>query len=113
MSTNLSGAALLLSDYFQLSLLAKASLILIGGLAITALARQARAAVRHLVIATAFAGLVALPALIAFVPAMAIDVPVAPARLSPPPPSRPITANRGVFDTITTAARGDAPDFSI
>jgi len=41
MVPNLSGAALLLSNYFELSLLAKASLILIGGLAVTAFARHA------------------------------------------------------------------------
>ena len=80
MIPNLSGAALWLSNSFELSLLAKATLILLAGLAVTALARTARASARHLVIATSFAALVALPLLIAFVPAMAIDVPIAKAQ---------------------------------
>ena len=62
---------------FELSLLAKATLILLVGLAVTALARTARASARHLVIATLFVALIALPLLIVFVPAMAIDVPIA------------------------------------
>ena len=112
MIPNLSGAALLLSDYFELSLLAKASLILIGGLAVTALARTARASARHFVIATAFAALVALPILIAFVPAMSIDVPVAPVAVSSAPSQARNAINPGIADTITTAARGDVPDLS-
>jgi beta-lactamase regulating signal transducer with metallopeptidase domain len=43
------------------------------------LARQARASVRHLVVAACFAGLVALPALMMAAPSMTIDVPVAAA----------------------------------
>jgi beta-lactamase regulating signal transducer with metallopeptidase domain len=77
MIANLSGAVLWVSSSFELSLLAKATLILFSGLLIAALAHQARASARHLVIATLFAALVALPMLIAFAPAMAIDVPVA------------------------------------
>jgi bla regulator protein blaR1 len=77
MIPNLSGAALWLSNSFELSLLVKATLILLAGLGVTALARTARASARHLVIATSFIALVALPPLIAFVPAMAIDVPIA------------------------------------
>ena len=65
MMPNLSGAALCCRNSFELSLLAKATLILLAGLAVTALARTARASARHLVIATSFAALVALPLLIA------------------------------------------------
>jgi beta-lactamase regulating signal transducer with metallopeptidase domain len=74
---NLAGAALVFSNSFELSLVAKATLMLAAGLAVLALARTARASVRHLVIATLFAALAALPILIVFVPTMAIDVPVA------------------------------------
>jgi len=77
MIPNLSGAALWLSNSFELSLLAKATLILFTGLAVTASARTARASARHLVIATVFIALVALPLLVSFVPALAIDVPIA------------------------------------
>ncbi|HEX6164046.1 MAG TPA: M56 family metallopeptidase [Vicinamibacterales bacterium] len=113
MVSNLSGAALVLSEYFELSLLAKASLILVGGLAITAFAKTARASARHLVIATAFAALIALPLLIAFVPAMAIDVPVAAAASRPAPVSPPIAATPRITDAVSTAARGDVPDLSL
>ena len=75
MIPNLSGAALWLSDSFELSLVAKATLIVAGGLAVAALAKSARASARHLVIATSFAALAALPLLVALVPAMPIDVP--------------------------------------
>ena len=82
--SDLSGAALLFSSSFELSLLAKATLILIGGLAVAAFARTARASARHLVIAMLFVALLALPLLIAFAP-MAIDVPVAAASSSVAP----------------------------
>jgi beta-lactamase regulating signal transducer with metallopeptidase domain len=79
MIANLSGAALVFSSSFELSLVAKATLILLAGLAVIAFARNARASARHLVIATLFIALVALPLLIAFVPAT-IDVPIAKAQ---------------------------------
>ena len=79
MIARLSEAALLLSGSLELSLIAKATLILLFGLAITQLARMSRASIRHVVIATSFAALVALPILIAAVPAMIIEVPVATA----------------------------------
>ena len=113
MIPNLSGAALLLSNSFELSLVAKATLIVLGGLAVTAFARTARASARHLVIATSFAALAALPILIAFVPAMSIDVPVASVALSSTPTERPIVIGPDIVDNITTAARGDNPDLSI
>jgi beta-lactamase regulating signal transducer with metallopeptidase domain len=113
MIPNLSGAALLFSNSFELSLVAKATLIVLGGLAVTAFARTARASARHLVIATSFAALAALPILIAFVPAMPIDVPVASVALSPAPAAGPIVIGPDIVDNITTAARGDSPDLSI
>ena len=114
MMTSLSGAALMLSEYFELSLLAKASLILIGGLAVTAFARTARASARHLVIATAFAALLVLPILIAFAPALAIDIPVAAQAAVPAPPAPThVAVAPDINDAITTAARGDVPELSI
>jgi beta-lactamase regulating signal transducer with metallopeptidase domain len=113
MMSNFSGAALLLSEYFELSLLAKATLILIGGLAVTAFAKTARASARHLVIATAFAALMALPVLIVLVPAMPIDVPVAAASAPAVRASDPIAVTPRITDSITTAARGDVPDLSL
>ena len=78
MMPSASDVALLLSESMELSLLVKATLILLAGLVVTQLTRQARASVRHLVIATSFAALIALPALLVAAPAMTIDVPVTP-----------------------------------
>jgi beta-lactamase regulating signal transducer with metallopeptidase domain len=78
MMPSASDVALLLSQSAELSLLTKATLILLAGLTITQLTRTARASVRHLVIASVFAALIALPALLAGGPAMTIDVPVTP-----------------------------------
>ena len=113
MIPNLSGAALLLSNSFELSLLAKATLIVLAGLAVTAFARTARASARHLVIATSFAALAALPILIAFVPVMPIDVPVASATLLPARPATPVTVDSNISDGVTSAARGDLADLSV
>ena len=67
-------AVVFLSRSPELALLTKATLMLLSGLAIARVARRARASVRHVIIATSFASLVALPVLIAFVPAIGIEV---------------------------------------
>ena len=76
MTTSISDLALVLSRSMELSLLVKATLILLAGLIVTQLMHQARASVRHLVIAAAFAALIALPVLLLAAPTMTIDVPV-------------------------------------
>lgn len=53
MMPDVAGAALLLSGSPELSLLAKATVILAVGIGVTHIARTARASVRHLIIATA------------------------------------------------------------
>jgi beta-lactamase regulating signal transducer with metallopeptidase domain len=78
MMPSMSDAALLLSQTIELSLVVKATLILLAGLVATKLTRTARASVRHLVIASTFAALIALPLLLAAAPALTIDVPVTP-----------------------------------
>jgi beta-lactamase regulating signal transducer with metallopeptidase domain/protein involved in polysaccharide export with SLBB domain len=83
MVPSLSSAALLLSGSLELSLLVKATLLLAVGLIAARLAHRARASVRHLVIATSFIALAALPALMIGVPALTIDVPVASTTLQP------------------------------
>lgn len=74
--SSMPDAALLLSQSFELSLVAKATLILLAGLVGTRITQTARASVRHLVIAASFAALIALPVLLAVAPRMTIDVPV-------------------------------------
>ena len=60
MIPSLSGAALWVSSSLELSLLVKATLILVVGLGVTAW-REGAASVRHLVVATSFVALLALP----------------------------------------------------
>ena len=76
MIQSLADTALLLSRSVELSLVAKATIILIAALAVTRLSRTARASVRHLMIASSFAALIALPLWLAGAPSMTIDVPV-------------------------------------
>jgi beta-lactamase regulating signal transducer with metallopeptidase domain len=118
MMSKLLAAALLLSNSFELSWLAKATLILIAGLAVIAFARTARASARHLVIATLFATLAALPILMAFVPAMAFDVPVVATVSTAPRSINPAEApgsSRGASaaEVVTTAAQRALPELSL
>lgn len=73
---DLAGAALWVSGSLELSLLAKATLVLAVGSIATRFGSTVRASVRHLVAAASFIALAALPVLIASVPVIAIAVPV-------------------------------------
>jgi beta-lactamase regulating signal transducer with metallopeptidase domain len=102
MTSSLSDFALLLSQSIELSLVAKATLILIAALVVTRLTRTARASARHLVIASSFAALIALPVLLAAAPAVTIDVPVTP--------SVPATATETTFSSPARAPIATAND---
>jgi uncharacterized protein (TIGR03435 family) len=67
---------LAVSDSIELSIIAKATVVL--GLALVAVrsARHARASVRHVVLASAFGVLVVLPAVVRLLPPVAVSVPV-------------------------------------
>ena len=103
MIQSLGEAAVLLSRSIELSLLAKATIILIAALVVTRLLRTARASVRHLVVATSFAALVVLPIWLAFAPSMTLDVPVAASA----PPARPT-----VTPGLAVAPPSAAPELS-
>ena len=60
------------------SLVFKATLVLAAGLLATAFARRARASVRHALLTSTLAVVLALPAGAALMPALAISVPLAP-----------------------------------
>jgi beta-lactamase regulating signal transducer with metallopeptidase domain len=68
---DLAGA---LSRSFELTIMAKATLVLALGLAVATLLGRARASVRHLVLAGTFGVLLALPIGAAFLPAFSIEV---------------------------------------
>ena len=110
----ITDAALWLSRTVELSLLVKATLLLAAALITTRMARHARASVRHLVIASCFFALIALPALLAGAPAISIDVPVdAPGVAEPGQPSaaavRPQSpAANGVIDVRQALPNIDA-----
>ena len=73
MTNSLSQAALFLSA-FPLSTIAKATVILAAGLLAIRCARRARAATRHFILASAFAVVLALPAIERAVPAVTLSV---------------------------------------
>jgi beta-lactamase regulating signal transducer with metallopeptidase domain len=107
-------AALWLSRTVELSLLAKATLLLAAALTATRLARHARASVRHLVIASCFVALIVLPALLAGAPAMTIDVPVtAVATLTAPPQTPAVAQPRSPLTRAAEIPRPIWPDVTV
>ena len=115
MNAAFTDAALWLSRTVELSLLAKATLLLIAALTVTRLAAHARASVRHLVIASCFVALIALPALLAGAPSMTIDVPV-PAAATPavqsPPAAAAAQSRSPIAPAATERSRGLLPDMT-
>lgn len=67
---------LVLSSWVELSILAKATLLLVMGLGLARLAVNARASARHLLLAAMFAALLALPLIAVTAPEMTFEVPV-------------------------------------
>ena len=76
MTAMMSEAMIAVARSVELSLLAKATLVMGVGLTAAWLSRRARASVRHLGLSATFVALIALPAMWALAPAMAIHVPV-------------------------------------
>lgn len=90
---NLAG---LVSGSVEFSILAKATVVLIAGLAAAALARRARASMRHLVLAVTFAALAVLPVAAIALPPLTVDVPAS--ALAPSTTAQPVAPD------ITAAA---------
>ena len=114
MIPGLADAALAMSRSIELSILAKATAIVITGLIAVRLASHARASVRHLLLAATFASLLALPLLLIAVPQATIDVPVASSVPAPAPAaavtSRTSSANQpGAVDPPTVQRRSSLP----
>jgi bla regulator protein blaR1 len=86
----------------ELSLIAKATIVLAMGLAVARLARRARASIRHLVLVATFATLLVLPMAALVLPAIEIGVPVglSAAGIASPQASRDLRGSR----TATSAA---------
>jgi bla regulator protein blaR1 len=77
MTSIITDFVLLISSSVGLTILAKATVILTLGLVAGALAVRAQASLRHLVFATTFAAVLALPLIVATIPDLPVAVPVA------------------------------------
>jgi bla regulator protein blaR1 len=77
MLSTIAHAVILLTQSIELSILAKATVMLTLGLAAVRLAVRAPASVRHLLLTATFAALIALPLAAVIVPGVVIQVPVA------------------------------------
>ncbi len=75
MMQTIADLAIILGQSPELSLVAKMTLAAALGLAVVRLTRAARASVRHLVLTSTFAALLALPVAMLIVPAIAIELP--------------------------------------
>src|SRR5262245_28028786 len=79
MISTISEAAVAFSRLVELSILGKATIILVIGLTIVRLSRRARASVRHLLLAATLAAVLALPLIIWAAPEVIIGVPASQA----------------------------------
>jgi bla regulator protein BlaR1 len=77
MMHTIADIAISLGQFPELSLVVKMTIAAALGLAVVRLARMARASVRHLVLTSTFAALLALPVAMLIVPAIAIELPAA------------------------------------
>ena len=96
MISTINEAALALGRLVELSILGKATIMLMIGLTIVMLSRRARASVRHLQLAATLAAVLALPLIVLSVPEVSIGVPAPQAGeatdLSPAAPPVALTA---------------------
>src|SRR5215813_14267324 len=76
--STINEAALALGRLVELSILGKATIILMIGLTIVRLSRRARASVRHLLLAATLAAVLALPLIVWAAPEVVIGVPASP-----------------------------------
>jgi len=88
----LGEAAIAIGGSLALSLIVKATIVSTGALTAVRMARRAPASVRHLLLASGFAVLLALPAATLTVPALELGVPITQAVLAVPNPT-PGTVN--------------------
>ena len=87
MIATIAQAVISLTQSIELSILAKATVMLALGLASARLAVRARASLRHLLLTVTFAAVMALPIAAIAVPGVVIQVPVADAKPRPAVPS--------------------------
>ncbi|HEU0176394.1 MAG TPA: M56 family metallopeptidase [Blastocatellia bacterium] len=99
MTSTISEAALALGHLVELSIIGKATIILVIGLTIVMLFRRARASVRHLLLAATLAAVLALPLIVWAAPEVTIGFPTSQSSeatdLGPAAPSVALTTPTG------------------
>ena len=113
MMTPTIAALVSISEWIELSILVKATILLAFGLAAARVAARARASVRHLLLAATFATLVILPLVVIGAPDVTIEMPAAsvsgqPARVSETQTSRTAPSQAGPVDPRATQAERPA-----
>src|SRR5262245_41179620 len=111
MISTISEAAVELGRLVELSILGKATVILVIGLTIVMLSRRARASVRHLLLAATLAAVLALPLIILSVPEVTIGVPASQASESADliPAAPPVALTATTIASLPSRATGNAP----
>ncbi len=100
MISKFNEAIFILSSQVELSILAKGTIVLVFGLTLAWLFRNARASIRHIILAATFAALLSLPIIVVIMPEMTIEVPISYSEnsiseLSAVPPSKNLIPNIG------------------
>jgi beta-lactamase regulating signal transducer with metallopeptidase domain len=108
MTASLSNAALVLLQSLEWSIVAKATVVVALALIVVKFAAHARASVRHVWLASAFAALLALPLIAVSAPRFAIDIPVARATAAAPAPAAVSTAPAGISATASLPSGADS-----
>lgn len=109
MRSTITEVTLALSRWVELSIVGKATVMIMLGLTAARLKVHARASLRHLLLATALATLLVLPLVILAAPNLTIDVPVAQVRESVEVSSAP-TSSAAIADPEINSPRLSASD---
>jgi beta-lactamase regulating signal transducer with metallopeptidase domain/ankyrin repeat protein len=111
MMSTISEAAVALGRLLELSILGKATVILVIGLAIVMLSRRARASLRHLLLAATLAAVLALPLIVLSVPEVTIGVPASQASESADliPTAPPVALTAPTITSLPSRATERAP----
>src|SRR5262245_7055060 len=111
MISTLSEAAVALGRLVELSILGKATVILVIGLTIVILSRRARASVRHLLLAATLAAVFVLPLIVLAVPEVTIGVPASQSSESADliPAAPPVALTATTITSLPIRATESAP----
>jgi beta-lactamase regulating signal transducer with metallopeptidase domain len=111
MTSTINEAAVALGRLVELSILGKATIILVIGLTVVMLFRRARASVRHLLLAATLAAVLALPLIVLAVPEVTIGVPASQANESADliPAAPPVALTAPTITSVPSRATESAP----